>query len=417
MYDVKLRKEELLLKRKVLLISDHGDPLAPLGSEQAGGQNNYVRQLALALEVEGYSVDVATHWNSFHTPQIEHFGSDCRVIRFAAGQRTFVPKDKMYRLIPDFSSELMEFLDLDSFEVVHTHYWLSGLIGSFIQKKYNIPWIHTNHSLGIAKTKATGKSEALRLLTEKMILSSADLVIATSKSEKRLIHDFIDDPAPIQIIPIGVDKSFQYLKAKKITPPYFAYAGRLQTTKGIYTLIEALDLLEKQNRLPGHTKLWIAGGSETCISSKDQLPTSPKLRKAIAGLEHRVRFLGPQNQKQLAQLFTNSIATIVPSYYESFGMVAAEAQACGSPVIASRVGGLEDIVLHGVTGLHVKHNNPIQLARAMDLLMRKPELAKKLGLQAAAYAEQEFDWTVIAHKIANSYKGVANETKSILAGD
>lgn len=405
------------MKQRILFISDHGDPLAPLGSEQAGGQNNYVRQLALALEKEGYAVDVATHWNSFHTSQIEHFGTSCRVIRLAAGQRKYVPKDKMYRLMPDFFSELSKLLDLESYDAIHTHYWLSGLVGSFIQKDHAIPWIHTNHSLGIAKKKATGKTEALRLLTEKMILTSADLVVVTTPSEKKLIHKFIEKPSPIEIIPIGVDHAFRPKKSKRNVSPYFAFAGRLQTTKGIYTLLEAFDLLVKHNRIHDNTKLIIAGGSETCISTEDHLPNSKKLRAALEGFEHCVKFIGPQNQDQLARLFTNSIATIVPSHYESFGMVAAEAQACGSPVIASRVGGLQDIVKHGVTGLHVEHDNPIQLAHAMSLFMQKPQLAKRLGDNAADYAAHEFNWNILATKMAHAYKGVNNERKIILTGD
>ncbi|WP_313237760.1 glycosyltransferase [Sporosarcina ureae] len=403
--------------RKILFISDHGDPLAPLGSEQAGGQNNYVRQLALALEKEGYAVDVATHWNSMDTPEIEYFGTSCRVIRFAAGKHKFVPKNEMYRLIPEFFDEMSETLNFKNYDVVHTHYWLSGLIGSFIKQKWSVPWVHTNHSLGIAKKKATGNSEALRLLTEKLILTSADLVVVTTQSERQLIREFITNPAPIKIIPIGVDDAFHSNRPKITASPYFAFAGRLQTSKGIYTLLKAFDLLIKENPAMDHAKLIIAGGSESCISPKNHLPKSRKLRAAIEGFEHRVKFLGPQNQQQLARLFTNSIATIVPSHYESFGMVAAEARACSSPVIASRVGGLQDIVKDGMTGLHVKHNNPIQLAQAMSTLLNNPHLTKKLGRRAASYARQEFNWSVLAYKMIELYKGVSNETKILSTSD
>ncbi|ARK26199.1 glycosyl transferase family 1 [Sporosarcina sp. P37] len=403
--------------RKILFISDHGDPLAPLGSQQAGGQNNYVRQLALALEQEGYAVDVVTHWNSMDTPQIEYFGSACRVIRFAAGKHKFIPKNEMYRLIPEFFDEMSNTIHFTGYDVVHTHYWLSGLIGSLIKRKTGLPWVHTNHSLGIAKKKATGSSEALRLLTEKMILTSADLIVVTSQSEKLLIKEFIENPAPIKIIPIGVDKAFQATQPKFTVSPYFAFAGRLQTTKGIYTLLEAFELFMKGRPSTDCTKLIIAGGSESCISPKSHLPNSRKLREAIDGFEHRVRFLGPQNQKQLARLFTNSIATVVPSYYESFGMVAAEAQACGSPVIASKVGGLKDVVKHRVTGLHVEPRNPVQLSHAMSALLNNNHLTNRLKQRAIAYAQQEFDWSVLAIKMSKAYKGVTNDTKIILAGN
>ncbi|EGQ26117.1 glycosyl transferase [Sporosarcina newyorkensis 2681] len=405
------------MKRKILFISDHGDPLEPLGSEQAGGQNNYVKHLALALEKEGYSVDVATHWNSLSTPQIEHFGEACRVIRIAAGEQKYVTKNKLYQLMPDFYRELAASVPLYSYDLIHTHYWLSGLVGSFIKEDYQLPWVHTNHSLGIAKKKATGNSEALRLLTEKMILSTADHIVATSKTEKEMIRQFVDKPATTHVVSIGVDKAFKPSQRIPTVQPYFAFAGRLQTTKGIYTLLNAFKLLIHQERLSSHPNLLIAGGSQDSVNPLNQLPRSKKLRAALKGIEHRVKFIGPQSQQQLAKLFNNAVATIVPSYYESFGMVAAEAQACGSPVIASKVGGLQDVVKHELTGLHVKHKNPAQLAEAMAILLHNPSYAKALGQRAAVYAQQEFNWSVLAYKMANLYKGAYYEEKIVLVGD
>lgn len=408
-------KGEKDLKR-ILFISDHGDPLEPLGSEQAGGQNNYVRQLALALDRLGNEVDVVTHWNSLYTPQIEEFGDTCRVIRLAAGKQKFVPKDQLYQIMPDFYEELQNTLLLDSYDVIHTHYWLSGMIGSYIKNDWGIPWVHTNHSLGIAKKKATGNSEALRLLMEKMILGSADQIVVTSQNEKRLVENFVDKPSPMKIISIGVDDAFAPKIQSGSKAPYFAFAGRLQTTKGIHTLLQAFKLLIQDNDFPIEPKLIIAGGSESCVLP-NKLPKNKKLRKAVVGLEDRIKFIGPRSQKQLAALFSNAVATIVPSHYESFGMVAAEAQACGSPVIASKVGGLQDIVKHRMTGLHVEHKNPKQLARAMAQLLRKPHLARALGERAAAYAQQEFNWSVLAYKMNQLYKGVIHEKQTLLAGD
>ncbi|WP_153731693.1 glycosyltransferase [Sporosarcina obsidiansis] len=405
------------MKRKILFISDHGDPLESLGSEQAGGQNNYVRQLALSLEKEGYAVDVVTHWNSLYTPQIEHFGTASRVIRLAAGEQKYIPKSELFHLIPSFYQELIDTLHIEQYDVIHTHYWLSGLIGSLIQKNWNTPWIHTNHSLGIAKQRATGNTEPHRLSTERMILRSADCIVATSQTEKKLIENFIDNPSPVHVISIGVDQAFQPVKNKSSASPYFAFAGRLHTSKGIYTLLQAFKSLIKEERLASQSKLIIAGGSDSCISPETNLPKNKKLRLAVEGMEHRVKFIGPQSQQKLARLFSNAVATIVPSYYESFGMVAAEAQACGSPVIASKVGGLQDVVKHGVTGLHVEHKNPIVLAHAMSTLLNKPKLAKALGQRAVVYAQQEFNWSVLAYKMARLYKGVANERQIILARD
>lgn len=178
------------MHKKVLFISDHGDPLAALGSEQAGGQNNYVKQLALALENIGNQVDVLTHWVNPSEPQIETFGKNCRVIRIAAGTKEYVSKNEMLALLPDFYDEIEQLIDIRSYNLVHTHYWLSGLLGRYIKKYYELPWIHTNHSLGIAKESATGLIDPTRFFAERRILTSADNILATTKDEASLIQRF-----------------------------------------------------------------------------------------------------------------------------------------------------------------------------------------------------------------------------------
>lgn len=400
-----------MIQRKVLFISDHGDPLAPLGSKQAGGQNNYVRQLALSLENIGYAVDVVTHWCLEDAPPIEHFGKASRVIRLAAGKKGFVDKNELFNLLPAFYKELKNKIDLSQYELLHTHYWLSGVLGLQIKKEFHLPWFHTNHSLGIAKELGTGEKDKRRLYYEDKILSEANHIIATTPNEKNLILETVASPTTIHVVPIGVADTYHHLYEKTFEfGNYFLFVGRLVEAKGIFTLLQSFRNLVEKKQIPSNIKLLIAGGTKSSIDITKFYPNDPKLRQEIKGLEDRIKFLGPRNEKELAVLFKNAIATIVPSYYESFGMVAAEAQASGCPVIASKVGGLKDIVIPGKTGLHVSKGNSAKLAESMDLLLSKPQIVKELKSNARKYAGREFKWQTIAQKIKQLYEVTKYET-------
>ena len=400
-----------MVLRKVLFISDHGDPLAPLGSKQAGGQNNYVRQLALSLEEVGYSVDVVTHWCLEDSPQIEHFGNASRVIRLEAGKKGFVDKNELFNLLPNFYKEMKNKIDLSQYELVHTHYWLSGVLGLQIKKEFHLPWFHTNHSLGIAKQLGTGVQDKRRLYYEDKILTEVDQIIATTPNEKELILDTVASPASINVVPIGVADTYHRLYEKPFDfGNYFLFVGRLEEAKGIFVLIQSFRELVEKKQISKNIKLLIAGGTKSNVDVKNFYPKDLKMRQAIKGLEDRIKFLGPQDEKELAKLFKNAVATVVPSYYESFGMVAAEAQACGCPVIASKVGGLKDIVIPGKTGLHVTKGNISKLSESMYFLLSKPQIVKELKNNARKFAQREFKWQHIAQKIKRLYEVTLYET-------
>ncbi|RDW17426.1 glycosyltransferase [Oceanobacillus chungangensis] len=391
------------MEKKVLFISDHGDPLAKLGGKQSGGQNNYVKQLALALEKRGVNIDVVTHWSNPEAPHIEKFGKNCRVIRIAAGHKGYIAKNDMYPLLPAFFQEMKDTLPLHTYNIIHSNYWLSGLLALFVKRSYNIPIVHTSHSLGIAKKKATGKEETKRMEAEKAILRKADCVIATTQNEKELIHSFAGSKAKVEVAAIGVDSAFHpYEKKRRQYLPTFSFAGRLEETKGIYTLLDAFKLLSKES--DKQARLIIAGGDESDFDPATHMPVKEELRKAINGIENNVDFLGPKTQEELAELFNESTAVIVPSYYESFGMVAAEAQACGTPVIASSVGGLNDVVADGISGLHTEPKNATKLFKVMKKISRDKLLARRLGKQAAERANHIFNWTTIAKEIDQAYE-------------
>lgn len=410
--------------KKVLFVSDHGDPLAKLGGKQAGGQNNYVKQLALALEDRGVQVDVVTHWCDDSAPLIENFGKTCRVIRIEAGYKGFVSKNEMHTMLSAFYEEMKEALPLDTYDIVHTHYWLSGLIGVRLKEEFKLPLIHTSHSLGWAKEEATGIEDETRTQAETAILQKADQVLATTNSEKHLIKKQVDSPSPINVIPIGVDEAFRVRGSrthirKKLgySSPLFVFAGRLEETKGIFTLLNAFKLLAEKTAETSRPRLVLAGGEPDAIDPVTNLPKNHKIRKALIGIEDHVEFLGPKSQEELALLFNSATATIVPSFYESFGMVAAEAQACGSPVIASNVGGLKNVVQDGVTGLLVETKNAVDLAVAMEVISVNSLLAQRLSRQAVEVAKKDFHWPSISARVLKMYEVVHNERRNPFAGN
>ncbi|WP_203334194.1 glycosyltransferase [Planococcus beigongshangi] len=410
--------------KKVLFVSDHGDPLAKLGGKQAGGQNNYVKQLALALEDKGLQVDVVTHWCEASAPRIEEFGNACRVIRIEAGYKGFVSKNEMYSMLSDFYKEMKETLPLDTYDIVHTHYWLSGLIGMRLKKDFNLPFIHTSHSLGWAKMEATGIKDDVRTQAEMAILETADQVLATTNSEKQLIKNHVASPSPIRVIPIGVDEAFKVRGSRThirkrlgYSSPLFVFAGRLEETKGIFTLLNAFKLLADKTTENFRPRLVMAGGEPDAINPVTKLPKNHKILKALRGIEDQVEFVGPKSQEELALLFNSATATIVPSFYESFGMVAAEAQACGSPVIASNVGGLKNVVQDGVTGLLVETKNAVDLAVAMEVLSINHLLSQKLSRQAVEVAKKDFHWPSISERVMKMYEVVSSEKRNTSIGN
>jgi len=396
------------MTKKILIISDHGDPLTPLGGKQSGGQNNYVLQLSLALETIGYTVDVVTHWSDPSAPQRESFSEHCQVLRVSAGRRKFLSKNAMYELLPAFYDEMTSMVSIGSYELIHTNYWLSGLLGERLQREYGIPFVHTSHSLAKAKQFGTGELDTRRFTAECHVIRSAQAVIATTQYEKDLIQSFEPDCAPIYVIPCGVSDIFKptpdQVEDRGLTT--FLYAGRLVEEKGIFTLLSAFKDFKTRRKNRTKTQLIIAGGDKSSVDLKKHLPRDRKLKKYTNGLEESVKFIGPQSPESLTKLFNQASATVVPSYYESFGMVAAESLACGTPVIASRTGGLQHVVTHGQTGLLVEPRSSGQLASMMGLIASSKRFTRILGENGSQIADERFRWDTIIEDIDEVYREV-----------
>ncbi len=391
---------------KILFISVHGDPLAKLGSAQAGGQNNYVRQITVALERLGHQIDVATHWNNKKNKVTSFYGQNIKVLRIAAGQRKYVKKDMMFELLPDFFSELEQKTDLSSYDLIHTNYWLSGTVGLMIKEKYHKPLVHTSHSLGHVKARVTGIRDENRLKMENTILRTADRVIATTNDEKTKIGKITHENSYVDIVSIGVNDAFVD-SGERIMPEQtsFMFTGRLNQAKGIYVLFEAFARYLEMG--DSSARLTIAGGGPEDFDERGCcVPRSSRLRAALEPIRDNVDIIGPKSQQELAGLYKDKTALIVPSYYESFGMVASEAHAAGLPVIASRVGGLKDVVADNETGLLFRNKNFVELAQCMNKLASDRDLNLRMGEAAVKRAYEVFNWGPISKQLESIYESV-----------
>lgn len=406
---------------KVMFISDHGDPLAKLGGIQAGGQNIYVRELVTALDKIGVAMDVFTHWADISQPQIVPIGKQSRVIRLAAGSPGFRSKHELADNLPKFLRELKQYIvNPYTYKLIHSNYWLSGWVGKNLRKSTDIKLVHTSHSLGAVRrgaiVKATDPSMAYRINIEKELFQTADRVIATAPSEKAVLTDYYSvSSEKIELVPCGVDTGVFHPGNQKNVPDkllrnkkIILFVGRFEENKGLNILLQSLDILK--NKFPltaSRICLLVAGGDDLSLLPNQISSEKQKYLDFIEtnGLTSLVRFIGPIKHEDLASYFRSASVTIVPSFYESFGLVAVEAMASGCPVIASRTGGLADNVINGKTGLLVEPKNSEELAIAINTLLTDDQLLVEMAKQAAIHAGH-FSWLDIAWDMLNIYTEV-----------
>lgn len=411
---------------KMLFLSVHGDPLAKLGKIQSGGQNVYVREVVKALDSLGIAVDVFTHHSDPQVPNREPLGKNSQVIRLPAGHKGFIPKSQMLKLLPRFLNELKEHIGTgNNYTLIHSNYWHSGWVGLQLQKSYGIPRVHTSHSLGIVRKKALDADNPLfstRLKIEKEVLQKADKVIATTPLEQKIIANYYSvKPQKISMVPCGVNTKLfrpsENNKAREILQvdkKIILFVGRFEENKGLPVLLKALDILKKNHPATlAEAMLVIVGGDSLDTPPEELSPEKKRYLKFIQekSLSERIIFAGPVQHKELPSWYSGAWVTVVPSYYESFGLVAVEAMACGCPVIASRTGGLQQNVLHGKTGLLVEPKNPKDLAIALNYLLKNERARNEMARQAALHGEK-YSWEKTTSDLLAIYKGVADERRN-----
>lgn len=413
-------------KQHIALISVHGDPAVEIGKEEAGGQNVYVRQVGEALAHQGWHVDMFTRKASAEQPEIVEHGPRCRTIRLIAGPEEFVPRDEIFGFAGTFVEELLKFQQKTGikYPLVHTNYWISSWVGMELKKHQPLKQVHTYHSLGAVKYNSITTIPMIastRLAVEKTLLETADRVVATSPQEQEHMRSLVSTKGNIDIIPCGTDihrfgsLDKQAARAKLgIDPEALTvfYVGRFDPRKGIETLVRAVG----QSKLRGSKKLHliIGGGSRPGQSDGKERERIEGIVTEL-GMKDFTTFPGRIGDDVLPAYYTAADVCVVPSHYEPFGLVAIEAMACGTPVVASDVGGLQFTVIPEETGLLAAPQDEAAFAEAIDRILANPDWRNQLGKQARVRVEEKFSWDGVAHQLSDLYTNLLEEPAKTLA--
>lgn len=395
---------------RIALLSVHGDPMLPTGSEEAGGQNVYVREVARTLAERGHQVDVFTRGRECRDTE-RHPVAGYRVIRVPAGPVGFISRDHLFPHLPEFVMRVRDFVHSEGhrYDVLHSNYWLSGWVGHHLSQGWRIPQWHTHHSLGAVKYAAEGRippQGRKRLAVEKDLLTSAS-IIATSPQDVASMQQHYQNPRDVTIIPCGIDDTVYYphhrgRARRELGLPgdgaLLAYAGRFDINKGLDCLIRAFARLKHRPSV----HLAIAGGYDILADDGIEFQRISAMVQGL-GLAPRTTFLGKLESTRLALLYSAADLCVVPSHYESFGMVAIEGMGCGTPVVASRVGGLQFTVRHKETGWLFPARDDVALAEACDRLLDNEDERLRMGRTALRHARRSFAWSKVAEQLEDHY--------------
>lgn len=402
---------------RLALVSLHTSPLAPPGGPDVGGMNVYVRQLARELGRRGHRVDVFTRRDRPDQPETLELAPGVRLVHLAAGPATPLEKEEVPPLVPLFAEALRRFAEGEAirYDLVHSHYWLSGLAGEAVSVAWGVPHLVTFHTLGEVKNRArlTEREPEERIAAERRLVGSCDVLVCASDHEVRLLTRLYGaDPARTRVVPLGVDlEIFRPLDKEEARrslglsdEPIMLYVGRVAPLKGLDILIHAAAQVE------GNFCVLVVGGGE----GVDNHVRGLRRLAATVGIAERVAFLGPVEHDRLPWYYSAADVCVVPSFYESFGLAAVEAMACGTPVVASRVGGLVSTVRDGETGYLISWRCPEPFAERLELLLANPDLRASLG-RAARASVQRFHWSHVGDAIISVYEEVRQAARGVAA--
>src|SRR4051794_10126663 len=373
------------------LVSEHASPLAVLGGVDAGGQNVHVAALARALARRGAEVIVHTRRDDPSLPRRVPLCDGVTVDHVDAGPPKSVPKDELLPHMGAFARELERCWRDDRPDLVHSHFWMSGLAALEAARAFEIPVVHTFHALGIVKRRYQGDADTSpprRVELEREIVARCDRIVATCTDEAFELMRIGADRSKVHVVPCGVDLDHFQPRgpAEARTRPHrIAYVGRLVSRKGIGNVISALE------HVPD-CELVIAGGPPIAELAGD--PEAARLR-ALAerhDVTDRVLLRGRVGREELPALLRSADALVTVPWYEPFGITPLEAMACGVPVVASAVGGLIDTVVDGVTGRHVPPRDPRRLAEVLREMLSDPDTLAEQGKAGARRTRQLYDW-------------------------
>lgn len=406
------------------MFSLHTSPLATLGrTRDAGGMNVYVRELARELGRSGIDVDIFTRRSDPNYPQIQQISERVRLIQIEAGPAVHLPPTALFPYVSEFSRRVGRFAERAQlqYDVLHTHYWLSAAAALPLARAWDVPHITMFHTVERLKdqqygsTSSTNHEAAVRIEHEGRIASAVDRITVSTENEGEQLRRLYGlPPCHMAVIPCGVDlrlftpaTATSRLAAQRSLAlddgqPTLLFVGRLDPIKGLDLLLESLSLM----RTPA--RLLIIGGNP------DDDPELDRLREyaAALGLARRVQFPGALPQQHLRSYYHAADAVVVSSRYESFGLVAVEALASGTPVVSSAAGGLTSIVQDGVNGLLVRWRDPRAFAERLDEVLTDTVLRSRLAANARASVER-FGWQHIGDDVRALYQELTADARNV----
>ena len=415
------------LPRRVATLSVHTSPLDQPGTGDAGGLNVYVVQVAKLLAARGTEVEIFTRAVCRDTPPLTELAPGVLVRSVAAGPFEELDKHDLPAQVCQFTLEVLRAeaaSEPGRYDLVHAHYWLSGKVGAVAKERWGVPFVQSMHTLGKVKNAALAAGDAAepetRIRGELEVVAAADRLIANTAAEARQLTGLYGaDPARVETVSPGVDLSvFQpggvsgKLEARRrlgIAPDavVLLFVGRVQPLKGPDVVLEAAArLLGTDPGLRDTLQVVMVGGPSGRQERAD--PDRMRLLAAQLGISDVVRFEPPCPQDELARWYRAATVMLTPSHSESFGLVALEAQACGTPVVAASVGGLRTVVRHGDSGLLVDGHDPADWARTIDCLVSSPRRIQVLSAGARRHASA-FGWSATVDQLARVYTDAMDE--------
>ncbi|HEX9095732.1 MAG TPA: glycosyltransferase [Candidatus Dormibacteraeota bacterium] len=399
----------------------HASPVASLGAGENGGMNVYIRAVCEELSRRGIASEVFTRRSSTDGPDRVQLAERSWVTRLAVGPPDDVEKARLFDLLPDFAEAVLgEQRRHGGFSLIHSHYWLSGWVASRLRDEWNLPWFHTFHTLARVKNERAAEGAVVepehRIAVEQAIVRNCDRLIASSAQEADdLVRLYGAARTRLSVVAPGVDlevfnerptaalrKRLGLGDAKVVV-----FAGRLERLKGAETVIRAMAILAADGAQQEPPVLLIIGDDSHNGASESRLSGGERARlEALAtslGIASQVRFMGPVDQPTLAGYLTLAAVCVVPSYSESFGLVALEAAATGTPVVAARVGGLPTIVKDGLTGFTLVSHDPAQYAERIGRLLADEELRACFSRRSRLVATQ-FTWKETVDRLVAEYR-------------
>jgi glycosyltransferase involved in cell wall biosynthesis len=396
---------------RIAMVSEHASPLAVLGGQDAGGQNVHVAALSRTLAERGHDVTVYTRRDDPHLPERTQLCAGVQVVHVPAGPASVISKDDMAPFMPQLGHWLAkDWRRRGVPDVVHAHFWMSGhattiAVDQLAAAGDGVPCTAiTFHALGVVKHRHQGAADpspAQRLDVERSLLDRVDGVVATCRDEIRELLELGADPHRLHIVPCGVDVGRFTPRGHHRVPwadgsDRLLCLGRIVERKGIATAMQALA------ELPG-AELVVAGGPDAAGLDAD--PDVSRLREVArrAGVASRVRFVGRVHPDDAAALMRAADLVVSVPWYEPFGIVPLEAQACGTPVVATGVGGMLDTVVDGVTGAHVPPRDPHALATRIRQLLIDPQQRRRMGAEGSRRAAR-YTWQRVAAETETVYE-------------